>query len=71
MIQTVLIAFSVFMLAVIGMSVGAMVTGRRLKGSCGGLSAIEGAGPCTVCGRDVGSEPEHRSGACVEPRAWR
>ena len=69
MIQTVAIAFVVFVLAVIGMGVGAMVTGRRLKGSCGGLSTIEGVDRCHVCGRDVSGETDVGSAACIEPPA--
>ena len=69
MIQTVAIAFVVFVLAVIGMAMGTIVTGRRLKGSCGGLSNIDGVGRCNVCGRDVGGERDVDSTACIEPPA--
>ncbi|MEM7226891.1 MAG: (Na+)-NQR maturation NqrM [Pseudomonadota bacterium] len=56
MLETVIIAFIVLLLVVAGMAVGVMVTGRRITGSCGGLSAIEGADKCGICGRDM-SDP--------------
>ena len=69
MIETVAIAFVVFLLAVVGMAIGTIVTGRRLKGSCGGLGRIDGAGHCNVCGRDMRGEPDDGSGPCGEPPA--
>ena len=60
MVQTVLLAFVILLLVVGGMAIGAILTGRRLTGSCGGLSAIDGVDRCTVCGRDVGSGPKAR-----------
>ena len=66
MVETVAIAFAVFVLAVLGMAVGAIVTGRRLTGSCGGLANIDGAGHCTVCGRDARSMSDGESGPCLE-----
>ena len=53
MAETVLVAFLVFMLVVAGMAVGVMVQGKRITGSCGGLSNIKGIDNCTVCGRDL------------------
>jgi len=52
MIQTVVIAFVVFLLVVVGMAVGVIVSNRRIAGSCGGLGAIEGLDSCAVCGKD-------------------
>ena len=51
--QTVILAFIVLMLAVVGMAVGVILSNRRLTGSCGGLSAIPGAERCGVCGRNL------------------
>lgn len=51
MIETIAAAFLIFLLVVVGMSVGVMVHGRRITGSCGGLSAIKGVGECGVCGK--------------------
>lgn len=55
--QTVVLAFIVLLLAVIGMAVGVILSNRRLTGSCGGLSALPGAERCGVCGRDL-NDPE-------------
>ena len=43
-----------FLLAVLGLSIGFIVTGKRLKGSCGGLPAAMAKGEaapdfCPVC----------------------
>lgn len=51
---TFILAFLVFLAATVGMAAGVMLTGRRIKGSCGGLSNIEGVG--SDCG-----------GACRKP----
>ena len=58
MVETIVIAFIVFLLAVTGMAVGAIVANKRLAGSCGGLSAIEGMDTCNVCGRDLSEAKE-------------
>ena len=52
-LQTVALAFVVLLLAVAGMAIGAIVSGRRLTGSCGGLSAVPGVDQCGVCGREL------------------
>ncbi len=51
MIETVAVAFSVFMLVIIGMAVGVIFQGKRITGSCGGLGAIKGVDECGVCGK--------------------
>jgi len=51
MFQTFAAAFAVFLLVVVGMAVGVMVKGKRITGSCGGLSAIKGVDQCGVCGK--------------------
>ena len=53
MLQTVVLAFVILLLVVAGMAVGVIFRGRRLKGSCGGLGAIDGVDRCSICGRDV------------------
>ena len=53
LVQTIVITFIVLLLVVAGMAVGVVVSGRRITGSCGGLSAFEGVDRCGVCGRDM------------------
>ena len=48
--ETLLLTFAVFLLAVLAMAVGVMVTGRTIKGSCGGPSC-----DCTASGKDLHS----------------
>ncbi|MCG8597140.1 MAG: (Na+)-NQR maturation NqrM [Kiloniellales bacterium] len=69
LLQTIAFAFVVLLLVVAGMAVGVILAGRRITGSCGGLSAISGAERCGICGRDpreggqsdcVGPEPKSR-----------
>jgi hypothetical protein len=59
MMQTLILTFVVFLAAVLAMVVGVLVTGRSLKGSCGGPSC-----KCVADGADVtrcGGEDEIRS----------
>lgn len=50
---TFLFSFVVLMLIVLGMSLGVILRGRTIKGSCGGLNAISGADKCLVCKKDI------------------
>jgi len=50
---TYLFAFGLLLLVVLGMSIGAIVMGRTIKGSCGGLNAVAGADKCLVCKKPV------------------
>lgn len=63
--ETIAAAFIVLLLVVAGMAVGVMVSGRRIAGSCGGLSAIDGVDRCGVCGRDLGDATETECGKKV------
>ncbi|MFV0491846.1 MAG: (Na+)-NQR maturation NqrM [Pseudorhodobacter sp.] len=51
--STFLLAFVLLMLVVVGMSLGVMLMGKTIKGSCGGLNAISGADKCMVCKKDI------------------
>ncbi|MEM8886244.1 MAG: ApbE family protein [Planctomycetota bacterium] len=56
MLQTFLAIFVVMALALVGMGAGVLLGGRRLKGSCGGMSAAmneKGEQVCGICGQDV------------------
>lgn len=65
--NTFLITFTVFGLAILAMAVGVILTGRRIQGSCGGLSSAvigdDGEKRCSVCGITV---EERASGQCDE-----
>ncbi|NND81621.1 MAG: (Na+)-NQR maturation NqrM [Gammaproteobacteria bacterium] len=45
-----LITFFVFILVMLGMSLGVILSNREIKGSCGGLNDIDGlSGACDIC----------------------
>ncbi|MEM9475142.1 MAG: (Na+)-NQR maturation NqrM [Pseudomonadota bacterium] len=46
-------AFVVLLIIMLGMALGVMLMGKRIKGSCGGLNAISGADHCVVCKREI------------------
>lgn len=50
---TFLLAFIILLIVTVGMSLGVMLMGKTIKGSCGGLNAISGADKCVVCAKDV------------------
>ncbi len=62
-----LITFLFFGLAVAAMAVGVMITGRRIKGSCGGLNNLvtdaSGKQGCSICGATYEEQVE---GGCGE-----
>ena len=41
--STFVLAFGFFVIVMAGMAIGVMLSGRTIKGSCGGLNAVEGA----------------------------
>ena len=49
--ETIFVAFGVFLMVVVGMAVGVIFQGKRITGSCGGLGVIDGVDECGVCGR--------------------
>ena len=51
--STFILAFILLALVMVGMSLGVMLMGKTIKGSCGGLNAISGADKCVVCQKDV------------------
>lgn len=48
-----LLTFGLLLLVMLGMALGVIVMGRRIKGSCGGLNAIGDADRCMVCQKEV------------------
>lgn len=51
--STFLLAFGLLTLVMLGMSLGVLLMGKTIKGSCGGLNAISGADKCLVCSKDI------------------
>ena len=44
----------VFLIIIITiMSLGVMLMGKKIKGSCGGLNAISGSDKCSICNKDI------------------
>jgi hypothetical protein len=50
MMQTLLLTFAIFSIAVLLMTAGVLISGRSLKGSCGGPSC-----KCNTEGEELGS----------------
>lgn len=66
--QTAILAFFFLCLIMLGMAVGVIFSGRRIKGSCGGLNAIADADQCLVCKKEIDpNSPLRERLAC--PRA--
>lgn len=51
--STFFLTFGLLTLIMLGMSLGVILMGKTIKGSCGGLNAISGADKCLVCKKDV------------------
>lgn len=50
---TFLLTFGLLLLIMLGMALGVILMGRRIKGSCGGLNAIGDADHCMVCQKEI------------------
>tara|TARA_B100000524_G_scaffold58783_1_gene27325 strand:- start:55 stop:261 length:207 start_codon:yes stop_codon:yes gene_type:complete len=47
------ITFILLTTIVILMSLGVMLMGKNIKGSCGGLNAISNSDKCSICNKDI------------------
>jgi len=68
--KTFLAVLVLMVLALLGMGIGVLLGGKRLKGSCGGLSAVtneDGEKVCGICGQGVGSCEEPDLAASARP----
>ncbi|MEM0928897.1 MAG: (Na+)-NQR maturation NqrM [Pseudomonadota bacterium] len=50
---TFVLAFGLLAVVMTGMAIGAILMGKTIKGSCGGLNAVAGADQCLVCKKPV------------------
>ncbi|WP_460272959.1 (Na+)-NQR maturation NqrM [Celeribacter sp. ULVN23_4] len=51
--STFILAFGLLLIVMVGMALGVIFSGRTIKGSCGGLNAIDGADHCLVCKKEI------------------
>lgn len=51
--STFILAFGILLVVMVGMALGVIFSGRTIKGSCGGLNAIDGADHCLVCKKEI------------------
>ena len=58
--MTFIIAFALLLLIILGMSLGVIMMNKPIKGSCGGLNAIEGTDRCVVCKREIDPDSKLR-----------
>jgi len=52
-VLTFVLAFGLLLLVTLGMALGVILSGRTIKGSCGGLNAISDADQCVVCKKEI------------------
>lgn len=50
---TFILAFVVLLVITLAMSIGVILTNKRIKGSCGGLNAIGDGHECLVCHKEI------------------
>ncbi len=60
MLQTFLLTLVVFVVALIGMAIGVLVSNRRIKGSCGGLAGFKDSDGNSICDACTNPAPECR-----------
>ncbi|WP_299922581.1 (Na+)-NQR maturation NqrM [uncultured Pelagimonas sp.] len=70
--STFILAFGLFSIVMVGMAIGVILSGRTIKGSCGGLNAVEGADHCLVCKKEIDpNSPLRERLECPRQRARR
>ena len=47
------ITFLFLCIIIVLMSLGVMLMGKNIKGSCGGLNALSESGKCSICNKDI------------------
>ena len=52
-LETFLLTFFIFLTLMLAMSLGVILMGKNIKGSCGGLNTITGADKCVICQKDI------------------
>ncbi|MEM7520564.1 MAG: (Na+)-NQR maturation NqrM [Pseudomonadota bacterium] len=50
---TFVLTFAILGIVMLGMALGVIFMGKRIKGSCGGLNAIGDADQCLVCHKEI------------------
>jgi hypothetical protein len=51
--ETFFVTFFLLLVIIVIMSLGVMLMGKSIKGSCGGLNAISGSDKCSICNKDI------------------
>ena len=69
--STFLLAFGFLTIIMLGMSIGVILRGKTIKGSCGGLNAISDADRCVVCSKEIDPDSPLKERLSDCPRARR
>lgn len=51
--STFILAFGLMLFLTVAMASGVILSGRTIKGSCGGLNAISDSDECMVCSKEI------------------
>ncbi len=50
---TIILTFVILLIVVAGMAIGAMLQGKPIKGTCGGIASLGLDKSCDICGGDT------------------